>query len=94
MPIEQTNQQLIIARPAEDPVLANDLTALLAITPACDVIVDFASVEYVNSANLSQLLRLRQHLHDKDRKLTLRHIQPLVWKAFTITGLDHVFKVE
>ncbi len=94
MSTKQISYSLIAALLADDPVLTDDVTAILQTSPVCNVILDFAGVGYVNSANLSLLLRLRQHLKDNDRALTIRSIQPVVWKSFVVTGLDQVFDIE
>ncbi len=94
MSVRQISSSMLLATLAEDPVMTDDVTAILHHSPACDVVLDFAGVGYVTSANLSLLLRLRQHLVEQDRTLTLRNIPPVVQNAFSITGLDHVFDVE
>lgn len=78
---------------AEDPELTRDVDEILNTSPPCDVLLDFAGVAFVNSANLSLFVRLRQHLGDRDRSLQLRNIQPTVLKAFSVTGLDRLFEI-
>ena len=94
MSIQRNGESSVVATLAEDPVLTDDVNAIMSITPPCDVRLDFAGVDFVNSSNLSLLLRLRQHLISHDRTLKLCNIRPIVWKAFTVTGLDHVFDIR
>ena len=91
MAIEQKSDRLVIARLSEDPHFTDDINAIRTVSPVGNVVLDFNGVAYVNSANLSQLLVLRNHLNEHDRQLRLFGVSPGVWKLFVITGLNQLF---
>jgi anti-anti-sigma factor len=57
-----------------------------------DAVVDFGAVNFVNSSNIAQLLRLRKGMINSGRRLMLCSISSQVWSAFLVTGLDKVFE--
>ena len=95
MSIEKWSETIWVVALSDEPALSEDLlTAQEAVAqarPAPDVVVDLSAVSYVNSSNLSQLLRLRKIMIDRDRRLKLAGIADSVWAVFLTTGLDKVF---
>jgi anti-anti-sigma factor len=96
MPIEIRNDpagDIAIVRLGNDPQFTVDLEALanqaLAKPPA--VVLEFSGVRYINSSNLSKLLRLRKRLIVENGKLVLCGMSPQVASVFQVTGLDKVF---
>jgi anti-anti-sigma factor len=82
-----------VARLATDPQFTADLESIGQLDfsrPAC-VVLDFAGVRYINSSNLSRLLRLRKRLIEADGKLVLCNLPAQVASVFQVTGLDRVF---
>ena len=56
------------------------------------VVLNFANVSYINSSNLSQLLRIRTMLADHNRLLKLCSVPDEVWTVFIVSGLDKIFR--
>ena len=54
--------------------------------------LNFAAVGFVNSSNISQLLRLRKHVLAAQKRLILCSVNAQVWGVFQVTGLDKIFE--
>ena len=57
----------------------------------CDVIIDFSSIEIINSWNVSNLLILRSLLQDAGRQLILCNVSTVTKCIFVVAGLSEVF---
>jgi len=57
----------------------------------CDVIIDFAGVEIINSWNISNLLILREMLENAGRKLVLCNVNTPTKCIFVVAGLSETF---
>jgi anti-anti-sigma regulatory factor len=57
----------------------------------CDVIIDFAGVEIINSWNISNLLILRDMLEKAGRKLVLCNVNTATKCIFVVAGLSETF---
>lgn len=93
MPVEKWSDRVVVARLADDPSLTEDLLTLDQ-SPnhgPRDVVLDFSSVNYLNSSHLSRLLKLRKKTVGDDGRLMLCGLGNQVWGAFLVTGLDKVF---
>ncbi len=55
-------------------------------------VVSLGKVDMLNSSNIGQLLRLRQKLVERDRKLRLCAISDQLWGVLLAMGLDKVFQ--
>ena len=95
MPIQEWSEQILLADLQDDPQLADDLHGLLETVEDrtdVDVVLNFAQVGFVNSSNVSKLLRLRKAVTvNNQRKLKICGISTQVWGVFLVTGLDKVF---
>ncbi len=95
MPIQEWSEQIVLADLQDDPQFTDDINALLELAEArkdVDVVLNFAQVSYVNSSNVSKLLKLRKTLlTNNGHKLKLCGINTPVWGIFLTTGLDKVF---
>ena len=58
-----------------------------------DVVLNLAQVKFLNSSNISRLLKLRKVLIDRKSRLVLCAIPIQVWGVFLLTGLDTLFDV-
>jgi anti-anti-sigma factor len=94
MPIEKWSDTVIVAHLADDPQFTEDLLSIDEETGSGphDAVLDLATVHFLNSSNLAQLLKLRKQVISKDRRLILCGISNPVWSAFLVTGLDKVFE--
>jgi anti-sigma B factor antagonist len=95
MPIQSWSDSIVVAEFQDDPVLTDDLNALidqLEKDPAVDVILDFSAISYLNSSNIAKILKLRKMVTvSAQRKLRVCAVNAHVWGVFLITGLDKLF---
>lgn len=68
-----------------------ELNNALSGHPGAEVAVDAAALNYISSAGLRVLLRLRQSL---GKDLTIRNASPAVYEIFEITGFTAFLNVE
>ena len=94
MGLEKWSPQVTVVRLSDDPQFTDDLQLLqeLMETSGTGAVLDFASVRYINSSNISRLLRLRKKAVSSDLKLILCSISTQLWGTFLSTGLDKVFE--
>jgi len=77
-----------------DDVTIPYLEAIVAEQPlaGCAVlVVDLGGVPSIGSTGLSVLLGVRRWCLQRGIALRVRRVQPSVWRAFEVTGLDRVF---
>jgi len=95
MSLQEWSEKIWIIQLADDPQFSDELRPLVDRLAKRDVspsiIVDLAQVSQINSSNLSQLLRLRKLMSDRQRPLRLVAPCDAVWSVFIMTGLDKVF---
>ena len=94
MPIEKWSEKVNVLHLADDPQFSDDLQALedqTATRPA-DAVLDLSAVHFVNSSNISRLLKIRKMMITKDRRLVICGVSTQVWGTFLVTGLDKVFE--
>src|SRR5450755_3698405 len=93
MPIEKWSDTVVVAHLADDPQFTDDMQSVEALIDGGgkDVVLDLTAVHYLNSSNISRLLKLRKLINTSQRRLLLCAISRQVWVAFMATGLDRVF---
>jgi len=96
MAIQSWSETILVAELQDDPVLTDDLNALvdqLKASPETDAVLDFSNITYLNSSNIAKLLKLRKIAAvTNHRKIILCAINSHVWGVFLITGLDKLFE--
>ena len=93
MPIERWSEKIVVVHLADDPQFSEDVEGLAAlIRQHASIVLDFAAVRYVNSSNISQLLKVRKQISTTDARLLLCNVSNQVWGVLLITGLDKVFE--
>ena len=95
MATQDWSDDIVLADLVDDPELSDDLTILaerMEKEPK-DVVLNFAAVNFLNSSNISRLLKLRKILIDQNKQLQLCSISIQVWGVFLLTGLDTLFDV-
>jgi anti-anti-sigma regulatory factor len=96
MPIQHWSENIWVVKLANEPALSDDLTLtrdeVQRADPAPDLAIDFAAVSRMSSSNLSELLRLRKTMIDRDGRIKLASIPDNIWVVFLTTGLDKVFE--
>lgn len=58
------------------------------------VVVDCTSMSYICSSGLRIFLSMHKDLTQKNSKLIIRNLQPLVRNVFDMTGFAHIFNLE
>ena len=94
MPIEKWSDQVQVVRLLDDPQFTDDLQLLQDQLQKFggSAVLDFSAVKYINSSNISRLLRVRKQMITADLKLILCGISTQLWGTFLTTGLDKVFE--
>jgi len=95
MAIQDWSERIIFAELADDPDFTDELATLsdrMEKAPR-DVVLSLAKVRFLNSSNISRLLKLRKILLDRNHRLKLCDISVQVWGVFLLTGLDSIFEV-
>lgn len=93
MPPEDWSENIFLMHMADDPAFSEEMETLLrqSASDARHVVFDMAAVTFMNSSNLSQLLRLREALRGTGCRILLAAVRPGVWSTFLVAGLDKVF---
>jgi anti-anti-sigma factor len=93
MPIEKWSDKISVVHLADEPQFSEDIESLAGpVRQNASIVLDFAAVRYINSSNISQLLKLRKQLSETDARLMLCAISTQVWGIFLLTGLDKIFE--
>jgi len=58
------------------------------------IVLDFHLVDFVASAGLGMLIRIKKRCADSERSLCLCSLDAMVAEAIHITGLDQLFHIE
>jgi len=94
MAIQDWSERITVVELSEDPQFTDELAALMdrLAKKSTDVVLNFAAVSFVNSSNISRLLRLRRAMITNQRRLILCGINSQAWGVFLVTGLDKIFE--
>ena len=94
MPFERWSDQVAVVHLADDPQFAEDMEQAQALVKSdrVNVVLDFGGVHFVNSSNISQLLKLRKQTVAVETRMILCAMNNQVWGAFLVTGLDKIFE--
>ena len=95
MAIQDWSDRIVLAELSDDPDFSDEITMLSdrMEKDAKDVVLNFGHVRFLNSSNISRLLKLRKTLMDRGHRLRLCDISVQVWGVFLLTGLDSIFDV-
>lgn len=98
MAIQRWSQTVIGVELADDRRFSDSVVALIEeikAHPGVDVLLDFSTVRYVNSSDITSLLRLRKMVVEANhRRLALCAVSPDVHGVFRISGLAGNFDFE
>ena len=94
MGLQKWSDGITVAELFDSPQFADDLSALMAELDgaACDVVLNFAGVGYINSSDLSKMLHLRKKMAALGRRLILCDVTGPVHGVLKTTGLDKMFE--
>lgn len=59
-----------------------------------NVVFDFSSLDYLSSAGLRALITIKNKLGQNDKKLIIRHCNPVVDEIFSVTGFSKLLFIE
>lgn len=71
-----------------------DLLAYIATHPRLNLLLNFENVDYLSSAVLTELLKIRTAIEQAEGQLRLCAVSPTIHKAFEITNLDKMFIIH
>jgi len=94
MTIQNWSDDIIVAEMADDPQYTDEMAALaerLAESPA-NVVLNLGTVSFLNSSNISRLLRLRKQMLSANRRLIICSVNDQIGGVFVLTGLDKIFE--
>ena len=74
--------------------LQKEVGDLVADTSAKNVVLDFRRVDFVSSAGLGMLIRVKKRCTERSMELRLCGVAPTVEEAIRITGLDQLFQIS
>jgi anti-anti-sigma factor len=95
MAIQQWSDSITVVELGDDPQFSDEINALIESfdDSPVDVVLNFAGVSFINSSNISKLLRLRKQVIACQRKLVLCGVNTQVWGVILVTGLDKIFEL-
>lgn len=93
MAIQKWSDSITVVDLTDDPQFTEDLSALAEAFQArpTDVVLNFSAVGFINSSNLSRLLRVRKLLSTQGARMVLCGVNSHVAGVFQVTGLDKIF---
>jgi len=96
MALNEWSESLLIAELSDEPSFSDDMEAvgrrLGRTEEPIDVILDLSRVGYLNSSNISQLLKARRQVLNLGGNIRVCGANDAVWSLMLITGLDKVFE--
>ena len=96
MTIQNWSDQIIMVEVTDDPDFTDELNTLserLEKGEKKDVVLNLSRVKFLNSSNISRLLKLRKIILENQSRLCLCEVPIQVWGVFLLTGLDSIFDV-
>ena len=97
MTIENWSEDVVIVNLAPGTDVSGELERGIGIARKrgdCDVLVDLAEVEVLNSSHMASLLRLRTFLQTCGHRLILCNVNPLTKGVLSATGLETAFEIR
>ena len=94
MAIQQWSENITVVELSDDPLLTEELASVMQSyeDQPTHLVLNFATVGFINSSNISKLLRLRKLTGQHHKRLILSNVHTQVWGVFMVTGLDKIFE--
>jgi len=94
MTIQNWSDDIVVAELADDPQFTDEMASLadLLTDKPVNVVLNLGAVNFLNSSNISRLLRLRKQMLSNGRRLILCAVNNQVGGVFVVTGLDKIFE--
>lgn len=93
MAVEDWSENVYVVHLADEPAFSDELEQFerqLGQEPR-HCVLDFGGVTFLNSSNISQLLRIRRTMSETGHRMLFASTAPEVWNTFRIAGLDKIF---
>jgi len=93
MSIQKWSDEITVVELFDSPQFADDLSALMEKLDDAptDVVLNFAGVDFINSSDVSKLLRLRKQMMSLRRRLMLCDVTSPVYGVLKTTGREKMF---
>ena len=105
MPINEWSDSIQIAELQNDPSFSEDMGALAVYYQRCaddrkagradararDAVLDFRHVQFLNSSNIAQLLRVRKLVGLAGGQVRICSVSDRIWGVLLATDLDRIF---
>ena len=94
MGIQNWSEEITVVDLGDDPRFSEDLESLMDEyqSHSTDVVLNFASVGFINSSDVAKLLKLRKLVLSHHRRLVVCDTNSQIESVFQVTGLDKVFE--
>lgn len=106
MPITEWSDSIQIAELQNDPSFSEDMASMAAALQRAaddrkagrsdarvrDAILDLRHVQFLNSSNIAQLLRVRKLAHLAGAQLRICSVSDRIWGILLATDLDRIFE--
>ena len=96
MEIKELSKNIVLAVLSGDGQVKNDLAEarqFIDSNSSCHLVLDFSSVEMINSSIITELLSVRELLNKHQRRLIISGLSFLNRSVFVAAGLLNVFKL-
>jgi anti-anti-sigma factor len=98
MAINEWSEHVLVVDLQNEPLLSDDLMSLAEGLESrehpCDVVLNFLAVGFLNSSNISQMLRVREALRTCGGRLCLCSVNSSIASVLEVTHLDRLFHQE
>jgi len=98
MAIYEWSERILIVDLHNEPALSDDLLNLAegleSRDDPCDVVLNFRGVGFLNSSNISQLLRVREALRGGGGRMCLCSVNSSIASVLEVTHLDRLLHQE
>lgn len=105
VPINEWSDSIQVAELQNDPSFAEDMGSLSAFYQRCaddrkagraeartrDAVLDFRHVQFLNSSNIAQLLRVRKLANLAGAQVRICSVSDRIWGVILATDLDRIF---
>lgn len=94
MAIQNWSDDITVVELSDDPQFSDELGSLMDSyeEKPSDVVLNMAGVGFINSSNISKLLRLRKLILSHHRRMIICAVTTQVWGVFLVTGLEKIFE--
>ena len=75
-------------------IFGSTLVDYVTAHPKVNLLVNFGQVDYLSSAVLTELLRVKKATDETESRLRLTAVSPTILEIFQITNLDKIFTIH